>query len=548
MRRLTAPLALALPALLAPALSAQAPEALVQSARRAYAARRFPEAAEAYGRAFEADPGEPSHAYNAACSHALTGDREAALRWLDRAVGAGFAAAEDAARDEDFQGLHPDPRWEPLLARMRQRQALERTLWDSPALAPKREVLTEDERIAGLSRFWSEVKFNFIDTRRLGELDWDARYLEALPRVRAAASLADYYRELARLCAQLKDGHTNVYAPAAIRERLQARPLLRTRRVEGRVMVVAVYDEALKARGVLPGVEILTVDGRPVQAYAEAELAPFQSASTPQDLEMRVYTYAFLAGPVTEAPLVGFADAAGRRFEARVPRAEGAARRQAVAAEPPFAWRMLPGDVAYVALNSFGDDTAATRFLAAFPELRKARGLILDLRANGGGNSGVGHRILATLASAPFATSTWSTRDYRPAFRAWGRGLRTYRAPAGQVAPDPERHFAGPVVLLTSAGTYSAAEDFAMAFDALKRGTILGEPTGGSTGQPLFFELPGGGQARVCTKLDTYPDGRTFVGVGVQPHRLLRPTVADLRAGRDGVLEAALAALGGPAR
>lgn len=59
--------------------------------------------------------------------------------------------------------------------------------------------------------------------------------------------------------------------------------------------------------------------------------------------------------------------------------------------------------------------------------------------------------------------------------------------------PDGTKLYTKPVVLLTSAGTYSAAEDFAVAFDAAKRGTIIGETTGGSTGQPLMFKLPGGG-------------------------------------------------------
>jgi C-terminal processing protease CtpA/Prc len=97
--------------------------------------------------------------------------------------------------------------------------------------------------------------------------------------------------------------------------------------------------------------------------------------------------------------------------------------------------------------------------------------------------------------------------------------------------------------VLTSAATYSAAEDFAVAFDVMQRGTLVGEPTGGSTGQPLHIKLPGGGSARICTKQDTYPDGRAFVGVGVQPQHLVKLTVEGVRAGRDEVLEAALASL-----
>ncbi|RZK30066.1 MAG: hypothetical protein EOO63_07645, partial [Hymenobacter sp.] len=78
----------------------------------------------------------------------------------------------------------------------------------------------------------------------------------------------------------------------------------------------------------------------------------------------------------------------------------------------------------------------------------------------------------------------------------------------------------------------------------LKRGILVGEPTGGSTGQPLAFALPGGIMARVCTKRDAYPDGTEWNGIGILPTVPARPTVAALQAGRDPVLEAALRALG----
>jgi C-terminal processing protease CtpA/Prc len=118
-----------------------------------------------------------------------------------------------------------------------------------------------------------------------------------------------------------------------------------------------------------------------------------------------------------------------------------------------------------------------------------------------------------------------------------------YEAAPQAIEPDPQRQYRKPVLVLTSAATFSAAEDFAVAFDGMQRGTLVGEATGGSTGQPLFIKLPGGGSARICTKLDTYADGRPFVGVGVQPQHLVKPTVEGVRAGRDEVLEAALATL-----
>ncbi|UUZ51516.1 hypothetical protein LP420_20445 [Massilia sp. B-10] len=55
--------------------------------------------------------------------------------------------------------------------------------------------------------------------------------------------------------------------------------------------------------------------------------------------------------------------------------------------------------------------------------------------------------------------------------------------------------------------------------------------------------MPGGGMARVCVKLDTYPDGRSFVGKGIAPDIEVKPSVDDVRSGRDAALERALAEL-----
>lgn len=101
-----------------------------------------------------------------------------------------------------------------------------------------------------------------------------------------------------------------------------------------------------------------------------------------------------------------------------------------------------------------------------------------------------------------------------------------------------------PIVVLAGASTYSAAEDFLVAWKSSGRGKTVGEPTGGSTGQPLFFSLPGGGSARICTKRDTFPDGSEWVGKGIEPDVVVRPTIASIRGGQDPVLDAAVKLLG----
>ena len=132
-----------------------------------------------------------------------------------------------------------------------------------------------------------------------------------------------------------------------------------------------------------------------------------------------------------------------------------------------------------------------------YPDILKTDALVIDVRSNGGGDDSLGFNILAHFTDKPFKTSAWKTREYVPTFRAWGRPERWHAEPAGAQSPQGDRHYLNPVVLLTSPRTLSAAEDFSVAFDYMKRGKIVGEPTGGSTGQPLYFDLPGGGRARV---------------------------------------------------
>ena len=144
------------------------------------------------------------------------------------------------------------------------------------------------------------------------------------------------------------------------------------------------------------------------------------------------------------------------------------------------------------------------------------------------------------LTDKPFPTGSYRFRSYVPTERAWGRELGWLEDQGERVEPHGKKLYTKPVVVLSSPATFSAAEDFLIGLESMRRGKIIGEPSGGSTGQPLVFSLPGGGSARVCTKQDMYPDGREWVGKGIQPDIVVRHTAADVRAGRDTVLEAAI--------
>lgn len=543
--------------LMPPAVKAQeTPDGVLAKASEAYRKKEYERSAQLYAEAIRLGAREANDFYNAACSAALAGRKDEAFVYLARALDAGYANAEHLQKDSDLTGLRADPRWRPLVEKAESNRKAQQARWNSPAMkTPYRENLSDDEKVAGLSKFWSEVKYNFANFDLVPDLDWDALYLAYLPKVRQTKSTAEYYRVLTELCARLKDGHTNVNAPAELSEEFYAYPDVRTRLIEDKVLVVYVSDEKLQQEGVRPGVEVVEVNGRPVKQYAAERVMPYQSASTKQDLDVRTYEYSLLTGSAKEPLEVVFQDEKGRVFRKTLPRMSYRAREEMAKQTPSptpapsptgpryMRYEVRPGNIGYVLLSSFENQKIVEEFEAVYAEIAKTDALVIDIRGNGGGSSSVGYGILSYLTDKPFKTSAWKTREYRPSFRAWGRPEGWHVAPPGEWRPKGDRLYSKPVVLLTGPRTFSAAEDFAVAFDFMKRGKIIGEPTGGSTGQPLFFDLPGGGSARVCTKRDTYPDGKEFVGVGVQPHIAAHRTVADLRAGRDTVLEVALAEL-----
>ena len=103
-----------------------------------------------------------------------------------------------------------------------------------------------------------------------------------------------------------------------------------------------------------------------------------------------------------------------------------------------------------------------------------------------------------------------------------------------------ERRLVVPTAILIGHNTASAAEDFLIYADNQSHMIKIGEPTFGSTGQPMLFELPGGGSARVCTKKDTYPNGKEFVGYGVLPDIEVKKSFEDYMENKDPVLEKAI--------
>ena len=431
------------------------------------------------------------------------------------------------------------------------------------AILPERQ-LTTAERTFGLVQFWTEVKYNFAYFDQVPELNWDAALQEYLPLVQDAKDDAEYYRILERFCALLKDGHTNIYPPSYLSEKWD-RPQLK---IELLADVPVVVNRSKEVGEKVPlGAQIIAVDGVPWEAYIEETIYPYISSGGDHVLR-RWGAHDLLKGQAGSKVSFTFQTLDGDQGMTTLIRNRN--KSDVTWKVPDSEWvrtkfEILEDQVGLLTLNSFKNSRATEKFLEYLPEIRKCKKLIIDLRKNGGGNSQVGYDILKYFTDSPLLTSSWRTREHRAANRAWGKFVakddpetlsdwdlknqKMYFGEVWHVAPSDTIQLAEnpmpdmPVAVLVSNYTASAAEDFLVAADVLENFVYIGEPSFGSTGQPLNLSLPGGGSARICTKRDTYSDGREFVGPGVSVDITIAPSIKDYLDKQDVVLAKALEVL-----
>jgi carboxyl-terminal processing protease len=465
------------------------------------------------------------------------GKKESAVRLLEYPLKSKFgnAYADFIKTDTLFTEVKNDPAIVSLLEKI----AVHGKIFESGALKTTYKTdISEDEKIAGLSKLWSEAKYNFAYFDHIPQVDWDKLYLDYLPKIRATKSTVEYLNVLKSFCAKLQDGHTDVWgSDPALQDLTAYRPPIRTVLIEKRVFVQEVLQDSLETTGIKPMLEVISIDGIGVKEYADQQVRPYQSGSTVQNVDVNTYTYRLLNGPKSKPVTLTFRDPKGKTFTRSLPRSGY----KNIRPSSSFSFRILPGNIAYVELKDFESDKSLTGFKAVFDSISTTNALIIDVRKNGGGDSNYGWDVLGYLTNKSMQTGQQQSRIYSPLRRARGGQVEFEEVGNGNWPPNGKKIYTKPVIVLTSGRTFSAAEDFSVVFDAMKRGTIVGEPTGGSTGQPLMFSLPGGVMARVCTKRDMYPDGTEWNAKGIQPNVFVRPTILDFQAGKDTVLDAALA-------
>lgn len=405
------------------------------------------------------------------------------------------------------------------------------------------------ERMWIAGKLYATVESHFGHWSAVPGFDLDKAYRAYVDEALRAEDRFAFDLASMAFLAQLRNGHTDFSDPWLWRAR--GHPVgFRLERAGASWVVVESRVPQLSIGDV-----VLEIDGQEAGAFI-AESGRYVSASDPVARVRMLFFRPFLFPEAFELRL-------SDRRTVRIDR-----RDQVLDPAPSRAMRQdtVGQGIPYLAIPGF-EDPATERAAAAFViEHRDAPSLIIDVRRNGGGTTPVA--LIEALMDRPYRDFTESTSfsialysAYRQVGRIAGAGQLTdyvrgfvdafagYEHPElrwpGTVHPPADPVYSGRVVILADNGCASACEDFLLPFKTSGRGVIVGERTRGSTGQPFLYTFDNGMSVRVSTKRVYFPDGATFEGVGITPDVEVVPTIDDLRAGRDPVLDRAVELLSG---
>jgi C-terminal processing protease CtpA/Prc len=397
---------------------------------------------------------------------------------------------------------------------------------------------TPEYRLVSLFRFWNLIHYLY-PYKYLMDRDWSVVLSEFIPKFDENTSELDYQRTILELAARLPDAHVRLENATAHHADLGGfAPPVTVESVGQETVIVQLHTaKSAEVSGLVRGDVILAVDGEPILAR-RARLTPWVPASTPQALQRRLDALV-LEGPKDKPAKLNVLGGDGIAHELTIPRTVEvtkvafAGRRSA-----PPTFGILPSGYGYIDLDRLSSEDGDK----AFASITKAPALILDMRGYPRGDPlDIGTRLARVpnkLIKGPiFRRPVWNGLMLGAQDFQLGPSL-TYQQ---SFYPSSKNPYNGKVVMLIDERAVSSAEHICLVFAAAADITFIGAPTLGTDGDTVSAILPGNLVVRFTGEEVLRPDGQQFQRIGIQPHVPIARTAAGIRAGRDEILEAAVA-------
>ncbi len=194
-------------------------------------------------------------------------------------------------------------------------------------------------------------------------------------------------------------------------------------------------------------------------------------------------------------------------------------------------YKILEDNVGYLYYGSFSSDVGNGNLDQVLNRMAICKGLIIDVRNNGGGSLTNVERITSRFFNERQLIGYISHKI--------GSGHDDFSSLYPKYVESSDRvRYQKPVVVLTNRGCYSATNEFVSIMKYAPNVTVMGDKTGGGSGLPFTSELPNGWSMRFSAS-PMFNAEKEHIEFGVEPHIHVDMEGKDRENKRDTMIERA---------
>lgn len=192
-------------------------------------------------------------------------------------------------------------------------------------------------------------------------------------------------------------------------------------------------------------------------------------------------------------------------------------------------YKVLDDNIGYIRYESFSDGIGSGNLTEVLNYLLLCRGLIIDIRNNGGGDLTNAEKFAARFTNEKTLVG-YIQHKTGPGHHDFSEKEPRYIEPAAAL------RWQKPVCVLTNRHVFSAANEFTLYMKAMPNVKIVGDRTGGGAGMPFSSSLPNGWVVRFSA-VPMYDALHQSTEFGIEPDYPVELQFEDVLRGEDTIIE-----------